>query len=62
MLVHQQRLPVYLRDAPTRDVVDLYRWTPITRCTAVQPEITTQVSASWQHDGHAGVPGLDEPP
>ena len=62
ILVHQQRLPVYLRNAPAREVVDLYRWSPITRFATLQPVITTQVTASWQQDGRLGVPGLDEPP
>lgn len=49
-------------EGPTREVVDLYRRTPITRFATLQPVITATITASWQHDGRLGVPRFDEPP
>ncbi len=59
LLVSEARMPTYLAGDPTRDAVQLYRWSLVAPLTALKPTVAEHTVAGWTSDGHARVPGLD---
>jgi arabinosyltransferase A/arabinosyltransferase B/arabinosyltransferase C len=59
LLVTEARMPTYLAGDPTRDAVQLYRWSLVAPLTALKPTVVEHTVAGWVSDGHARVPGLD---
>jgi len=59
LLVTEARMPTYLAGDPTRDAVQLYRWSLVAPLTTLKPTVVEHTVAGWVSDGHARVPGLD---
>ncbi|MHA6792011.1 arabinosyltransferase domain-containing protein [Pseudonocardia bannensis] len=59
LLVTEQRMATYLRDDPTRDAAQLYRWVPTSPVVTPEPTVTSGVVADWHDSGRARVPDLD---
>ena len=56
LLVTQRRMPTYLRDDPTRDPVQLYRWEPVQPLRTLTS--TVRDDADLPDPGHLRVPEL----
>ncbi|MFC5996215.1 arabinosyltransferase domain-containing protein [Pseudonocardia hispaniensis] len=59
LLVTEQRMATYLRDDPTRDAAQLYRWVPVQSLTTLTPTMTDRTIAGWHAEGRTRIPGLD---
>lgn len=59
LLVTEQRMPTYLAGDPTRDAVQLLRWTPSVPLATPNPTVVEHTVAGWVSEGHARIPGLD---
>ena len=60
LLVTQRRMPTYLRDDPTRDGVQLYRWEPVEPLRTLTPTVRVRDAGDLPDPGHLRVPQLIE--
>jgi Mycobacterial cell wall arabinan synthesis protein/Arabinosyltransferase concanavalin like domain/EmbC C-terminal domain len=60
LLVTQRRMPTYLRDDPTRDGVQLYRWEPVEPLRTLTPTVRVRNAGDLPDPGHLRVPQLIE--
>jgi arabinosyltransferase A/arabinosyltransferase B/arabinosyltransferase C len=60
LLVTQHRMPTYVRDDPTRDGPQLYRWDPLVPMTTLAPSVRVREVVSPFAVPHLRVPRLVE--
>jgi arabinosyltransferase A/arabinosyltransferase B/arabinosyltransferase C len=59
MLVRQEQVPIYLVGDMLRDVITLYRWTPITRFASPSIHVRDETVSGFKRAGPITVPGVN---
>jgi hypothetical protein len=60
LLVTQRRMPTYVRDDPTLDGPQLYRWDPVLPLRTLAPSVRSRVVVSPMSTPHLRVPRVTE--